>query len=432
MEDGTITRNIFGVSRKEAEAISFRATKADYSISTVSEAKLIGKEKGKKFDEFNPSKEQDDVLLIKKIEGPFDENNKKVNVVEKGTWYTYKITQFNRTPKEKELKNIKWASQYDDGAIKEIKDVTNKGYKEIKHMLKGDNTSTKLRIYAFCKASNKQVSVEAEIKVLEPIIIYVCGYWNKLMPYAGTEWGQEYWGTKLKQAAKGYFKAPKEYFINGAGTKFSSGGGRFKQGKEFADARYKNVDSKFYKEIFKEGRRIMILSHSMGGAFSEGLLSVMKSHNVKVEKVVHLSPADTSGFSVNFPDRTYQIDIDWDPVLMYKNADDAPIIKGIKFAGLVKNPKKDEFGHMYTKDEAFVWKWFEDLEAVNFVYNRSEKKYMRFPSDGLGPATTSSYDEKIYKSSGLKNNTQFQRVIKGNDTYHYHALNEYETYDFKK
>ena len=156
----------------------------------------------------------------------------------------------------------------------------------------------------------------------------------------------------------------------------------------------------------------------------------MKKQNVIIEKVVHLSPADTSGFSVNLPNISYQIDIDWDPVLMYKNANDATKIRNIKFTGIVKNPRNDEFGHMYTKEEDFVWKWFEDLENIRFNFIRSEKKYKRLPSDGLGPAMTQSYTEKIYRAVGQRNDTQFIRVIKDNIAYHHHAQNEYENYEF--
>ncbi|MDH6252781.1 hypothetical protein M2347_002508 [Chryseobacterium sp. H1D6B] len=377
----------------------------------------------------NTNKERKPPLELKvlKVEGPFDpETNKIADAVEKGKKYNYKAAQYNRTPTKEELKNLKWGIKYDDGSIGGAPQVT--GLEKISHFVSKNHDISKLRVYAYFKAPGENASVEAKIKVLDPIIIYICGYWNTKMPYAGTEWGEQYWGSGLKSAAKKYFKGTKEYFINGAGTKFSSGGSRFNQGREFAETRFKNTESKFYNEIFKLDRRIMIVSHSMGGAFAEGVLSVLKSHHVKVEKIVHLSPADTSGFGVNFPDRTYQIDIDWDPVLMYKNADDAATIKGVRFSGLVKNPKDDEFGHMYTKDEAFVWNWFEDLEVINFTYQRSEKKYMHMPSDGLGPSTTTAYTEKIYAGSGVKHNTQFKRVIKNNTVYHHHAVNEYENY----
>ena len=369
-------------------------------------------------------------LRVVKVEGPFDPTtNRKVDIIEKGKKYNFKVTQYNRLPNKEELKNLKWGFQYDNGIISHALQVN--GLTEISYFISKERIDvSKLKVYAFFRSPSNNVKVETNIKNLEPLIIYICGYWNTSMPYAGTEWGERYWGSKLKSSAKAYFGAKKEYFINGAGTKFSSGNSRFNQGKQFAEARLQNNQSKFFNEVFKERRKIMIVSHSMGAAFAEGVISVMKKQNVIIEKVVHLSPADTSGFSVNLPNISYQIDIDWDPVLMYKNANDATKIRNIKFAGIVKNPRNDEFGHMYTKEEDFVWKWFEDLENIRFNFIRSEKKYNRLPSDGLGPAMTQSYTEKIYRAVGQRNDTQFIRVIKDNIAYHHHAQNEYENYEF--
>lgn len=277
------------------------------------------------------------------------------------------------------------------------------------------------------KGKNGFVGKELKINA-EPLIIYVCGYWNKNIPYAGTEWGVNYWGPQLKNKAKNYFKTTKELFINGAGTKFSNGKDRLNQGSNFANERLKNTSSKFYKEVFNSNRKVMIVSHSMGGAFAEGMLKVLLANSINVQKVLHLSAADTSDFTINLPEKTYQIDITWDPVLMYKNADDFFKIKGIKYSALVKNPNNDKFGHMYTKEEAFVWNWFEDLEKINLTFIRDEVRYIRQPSDGLGPGLTTTLNIKKYKSSNLLHNTQFIRILK--DTKLYHGLNNdnYETY----
>lgn len=165
----------------------------------------------------------------------------------------------------------------------------------------------------------------------EPLIIFVNGYWNiswlqkDLLGFSDGKSLAGYWGTKVKDNAVSYFKTNLKniYFINGSSTALSSGSKRFKNGKEFAQARLKNKESKFYKNVFAGDRKIMIVSHSMGGAYAEGILNVLKIQNVEVEKVVHLSPADTSEFSVTFPNKTYQIDISWDPVLSsFKNLND--------------------------------------------------------------------------------------------------------------
>ena len=259
-----------------------------------------------------------------------------------------------------------------------------------------------------------------KVKEKEPLIIFVCGYWNKNIPYAGEESDEKYWGKKLRDSTKKYFNTQKEIFINGAGTWHSMGSTRFESGQKFAEDRFSNTSSKFFQEVYKQKRKIMIISHSMGAAFAEGMIKVLLSKKINVDKVIHFSPADPSGFSANSPNKTYQIDIDWDPVLMYKNFDDAPVIKGIKASAIIKNPKKDEFGHMYTKEEDFVWNWFEDLELIEFQFLNEETKTFSTPSNGMGyGGTTYKVIQKNNKANNLKHNTNFLRVMKNGAFYFY-------------
>ncbi|CAA7386998.1 hypothetical protein [Chryseobacterium fistulae] len=124
-------------------------------------------------------------LRVLQIDGPFDENNKKVEVIEKNKWYTYKAIQFNREPKKEELQNLRWGVKYDDEAMKELAQVSCKGFKEITHKILENNNSSKLRIYAFFKAPNENVSVGVEIEQGEVLII------------VGTEQHSESYGNKL-------------------------------------------------------------------------------------------------------------------------------------------------------------------------------------------------------------------------------------------
>lgn len=289
-----------------------------------------------------------------------------------------------------------------------------------------------LELFYACSYSNENVDLPfvssdyLKVKEKEPLIVYVCGYWNKEMPYAGTEWGKDYWGDSLKNCAKKYFyNTTKELFINGAGEKGDGGGKRFEMGKKIAEDRFANSKSKFYKEVFEKRRKVMIVSHSMGGAFAEGMISVMNQKGVNIEKVVHLSPADVSGFSATLPKRTFQIDIDWDPVLMYKNFDDAPNIGGVNFFGTAKNPAGDEFGHMYTKEKDYVWHWFEDLELINFQFINEENKTYTTPSSGIGYGG-SSYTvlQKNYSAVDLKYNSIFLKIKKNSKLFFYDDKNE--------
>ncbi|MDH6252783.1 hypothetical protein M2347_002510 [Chryseobacterium sp. H1D6B] len=127
-------------------------------------------------------------LRVLKVEGPFDpDTKKKVEVIEKDKWYSYKVTQYNRTPKKEELQHLKWATEYDDSDTKPLlKEVSDKGISEIMHMVKNEAGNTKLRVYAFFKAPNKNVSVET--KILQGEIVLIVGteqhsqtYGNKLM-----------------------------------------------------------------------------------------------------------------------------------------------------------------------------------------------------------------------------------------------------------
>ncbi|OWP83499.1 hypothetical protein BWK59_10110 [Flavobacterium davisii] len=361
-------------------------------------------------------------LKITKIEGPFDENGKLMDKIGFEKFYTYKATP-SRKPTEAEVKLLKWATKNDNGVIKELGGVasnnqlSNDGKIIISIAINID--CEEARVYAFYKKANESVSVN--VTMIEPLIIFVCGYWNKDMPYAGDQWNEKYWGNglgnDLKYYAKKHFNNSKQLFLNGAGNWYSQGGTRWGKGEKFASERFKNEKSKFFKEVYKDKRKILVISHSMGGAFAEGMISSLVKKGVKVNKVVHLSPADTSQFSVTLPDKTYQIDITWDPVLSYKNLDDSQTIKGMKYYGLIQNPKNDEFGHMYTKEEAFVWKAFEDLEKIELLFSRSETKYERLPSDGLGPATTIKMEVKIYDTKKLIHNTIFEKIKKDGKYY---------------
>jgi hypothetical protein len=120
MEDGTITRNIFGLSRKEAEQMSFKATEGNYNIMTPQEAKLIGKKTGKKLDEYTPGSapatETTEVVKIRLVT-PLDDGSKndKSNGLQKGMVfgkrYTFEVESYTNKP-PRNLSSIKWVLRY--------------------------------------------------------------------------------------------------------------------------------------------------------------------------------------------------------------------------------------------------------------------------------------------------------------------------------
>lgn len=123
--------------------------------------------------------------------------------------------------------------------------------------------------------------VSKKVKIYDKsLVVYVNGYWNKDLPYAGKKIGKGYWGNGLRRkATKEYDNSIKEFFINGADSMFSSGKLRFEKGMKFAEERIKNTSSKFYTEVIKKKRKIIMISHSMGAAFLEGVMNVIKKEN---------------------------------------------------------------------------------------------------------------------------------------------------------
>ncbi|WP_312079028.1 hypothetical protein [Chryseobacterium sp.] len=132
----------------------------------------------------NVNQPRKETLKVIKVEGPFDENNKLVDSVEKGKWYTYKA-KFNREPEKDELKILKWASEYNFSGRKNIlHDVSNKEMKEIVHQVQTPSNAHHLKIFAFLQTPD----VHAKAEIMQGEILIVVGteqhsqnYGNKLM-----------------------------------------------------------------------------------------------------------------------------------------------------------------------------------------------------------------------------------------------------------
>lgn len=121
MEDGTITRNVFGLSSKGAEEMSFRATGGNYNIMTPQEAKLIGKKTGKKLDEYTPGTqppaETTEVVKIRLV-SPLDDGstNDETGGIKQpgllfGKKYTFEVESYtNKAPRD--MSSIKWVMKF--------------------------------------------------------------------------------------------------------------------------------------------------------------------------------------------------------------------------------------------------------------------------------------------------------------------------------
>lgn len=306
-----------------------------------------------------------------------------------------------------------------------------------------DEQDEELELFFACSYEREHVDLPWEpsaylkVRKKEPIVVLVNGYWNKgiLEDLAGGEYGEPYWGDEFKIRTKQYFNTQKLFYVNGAGEKGDGGAKRFNMGKKFAEERFNNPQSNFYQKVLKasqnnEGKYtgpVVFVSHSMGGAFAEGMVSYLHAQGVQIAKVAHFSSADNGGFRVTLPDKTYQIDVEKDIVLLYKNFDDTNFIENVRCAGIVSKIEINNdtfYGHYYTKALSIPWDWLEDLETIQFNYLETKDEYTRIPSDGLGPATTMKTTKKIYGSK-TKNSTQFLLIFKNGMLYNQHDKDEY-------
>ena len=290
--------SISKISFEESEQVLIKATKDNLNLSSQKRVILQGFGKtGKKTDELP--------LRVLKVDGPFD-SGKKVAIMEKGKWYTFKVVQFNREPKADELKQLRWARQYDDAKIVESPNPNIKGSKELKFMVKANNESSKIRIYAYFKQANKDVSVEAEIGLQEIIVI------------VGTEQHSANYGNKMMFPAQAVREIRQNYFTNKYITilMFTDGynAEELSNPEKSAKAFNKNVnfkkinsvsdlinymnsgDAKVKREKVKIGA-IKVFAHGLPSAFDFGLDG--KNQIVQKFEISHISQIKKESFISN-------------------------------------------------------------------------------------------------------------------------------------
>lgn len=162
------------------------------------------------------------------------------------------------------------------------------------------------------------------------------GYWSSIF-IGNTE---KYFKRKYKDWTDKDMDAIQSLFIDGANKWDSSGETRFNSGWAEAELLW-NSWLQEKQVIDAQGRQqklLFVVSHSMGGAHAEGMIAAWKYKGLKIERVLHFSAADNREFYVTLPRQTYQINIVPDPVLMYKNADDALKTNLENFWNMMKRP----------------------------------------------------------------------------------------------
>lgn len=244
------------------------------------------------------------------------------------------------------------------------------------------------------------------------VVIFVNGYWNTgrtareifgrfnralgesiqraVVDSVGAEREAHYWQNGFISLANAYFT--REYqrrhhtapaglvnlFFDGADIWKSSGRLRYSKGLACASTeRFRDQMEEVGLLHASQGHELDVyfVSHSMGGAYAEGLIAGMGKLGVKICGVLHFSPADTMDFCVNLPEVTYQINLLPDPVLLLKNrpfrhlwrlskppfpsqfmdiSRRAYSIKGLQDSHMLVKINHDILNHYYTKSSQ-VW-----------------------------------------------------------------------------
>lgn len=213
----------------------------------------------------------------------------------------------------------------------------------------------------------------------------------------GTVGGEGYWKKKFVGGAQNYFSDPKQpKFVDGSGAWNSTGQERYDAGYTYAKNNFSDIKKEIFNDDGVQTEVLRIVSHSMGAAYSEGMIKYLEEQGVKVETVVHLSAADPSEFTASTKPNTIQLNYKDDPVLMYKNFGEAPRIKGADVFGEVDA----EGQHWITKSRESVWDAVADLQNLQLK---------------LDPERTVTYGNRYvdtYESKGNTKGTQFTTVTK--------------------
>ena len=189
--------------------------------------------------------------------------------------------------------------------------------------------------------SSYTYSASSPVNYVDPdgnLVIFVNGYYNTrsglitryITEYiTGNKGGKSYWGVDFVNKATSYLNDNNIQFVDGRGKYNSSGDDRFNAGYKFAQSNYANISS-----TLKDGETVKVVSHSMGAAYSEGIIKYLLEQGISISQVIHFSPADPDDFSASFSN-TLQLNINNDAVLAYKNGFSSNIINGVAKYGNV-------------------------------------------------------------------------------------------------
>ena len=260
-------------------------------------------------------------------------------------------------------------------------------------------------------------------------VIFVNGYYgyewadNISGGQIGHEAGEKYWGPNFLKAAKRYLKDESAYYVDGAKTFVSSGGYRYDAGYEYAKANYGDIVNGIFDENGVQKETVKIVTHSMGAAYAEGMIKYLDEKKIKIEKVIHLAPANPNGFNVS-ANLTVQLNIEADPVLVLWSNDPtvSDKIDGVDKYGKVSRGQRNAAGldmgaHADTKWSASIFSMIEDLENIQFK---------QIGNTMQTPVGTFTGPSNQYESQGTTNGTNFKEVSKNGDTYKNKGDNKFQ------
>ena len=258
--------------------------------------------------------------------------------------------------------------------------------------------------------SSYTYSASSPVNYVDPdgnLVIFVNGYYNTrsglitryITEYiTGNKGGKSYWGVDFVNKATSYLNDNNIQFVDGRGKYNSSGDDRFNAGYKFAQSNYANISS-----TLKDGETVKVVSHSMGAAYSEGIIKYLLEQGISISQVIHFSPADLDDFSASFSN-TLQLNINNDAVLAYKNGFSSNIINGVAKYGNVKGSNSFFYdlihSHAQTKLKGDVWGYIKALNSIHMEYIGTKTDYI-YHGSSFAPSYT-PVTRNLYK--GVNNN----------------------------
>lgn len=320
----------------------------------------------------------------------------------------YQVTGYNLSDvSENDRKRIKWVVE-----VNGKKEVQKERGEVLDLLIKEEWAGEEITVMPYLRKPWEKVSQKTQVK-LEAVVVFVNGYWNSgntdsffIEPlkkgiaenWIGTQNKRGYWNNAFLNAANSHFQrkykdwtsknieksAITPIFIDGSNIWNSSGKTRFNAGWDEAELLFNTelVDKQVVNASGNQMKKIFIVSHSMGAAHAEGMIAAWSWHGLKIERILHFSAADNRDFQVKLPACTYQINLMPDPILMYKNADDAAKTKFENFWKMMKRPYLDmPDGFMIERmlPDHYIEVNNKEQSMANHYYTKSGKVWELVP-----------------------------------------------------